>query len=122
MITASKVDKPEELVRDAIFRQTYARSCQGMLFDDMAEPEPPPNAPLYAILIHAPSETLSIPWFAHIVFPSYDCRTYIDRIKLEDMFPEFFGTVDETTGIENVQDEANVKLRDDIEKQDRKNA
>ena len=43
------------------------------------------------------------------------------RIKLDDLFPEFFGAATDTD-VEDVLDEAHVELRDDIEKQDRKNA
>ncbi len=80
LLTASAVDAPKRLVRPAEFRQTYARSNQLYLFD---HPLPPsPDADLYAILIHGPSDDMFRLGFAHVVFPAPECDRYLGRIDL----------------------------------------
>ena len=119
ILTASAVRDEAEIVRYAVFRETLARSNQAYLFDDIMPP-PLPDAPLYAILIHAPSlETPSRPRFAHVVFPSPDAKGYVGRIRLELQFPKYFAPTENDIE-EKVADIAIPELYPDVTKRSKK--
>jgi len=93
-LTQSKVDRREQLPREAIFRETYASNPQ-MLLDFMTDGErdccsdgSEENKVLYGILVHSPSEAPALPCFVDIVFPDQDCEYIIDRIRLMEKFPD----------------------------------
>lgn len=79
ILTASAVREPDEIVRYADFRLTFARNSQLCLF---GEPEPVlPNAPLYALVLHGPGAvetdeegnsfiSSAKPGFVKVVFPA----------------------------------------------------
>jgi hypothetical protein len=80
VLTQSFVEKPETIVRRAEFRNTRARSNQLELFSD--NPPPLPDAPLSTLLIHGEARGGRHPYFADIVFPAPDCKSYLARIEL----------------------------------------
>jgi hypothetical protein len=90
VMTASAVDDPRRLPRQADFRDGYARDNQPLL-PAMQELEPPPDpdAPLYAILCHGPSvDNPSLPAFADIRFPLPGCLAWAPgRIRLFERYP-----------------------------------
>ncbi|GIK17522.1 MAG: hypothetical protein BroJett003_24860 [Planctomycetota bacterium] len=79
IITASAVPEPNDIVRHAEFRFTFARSNQLSLF---GEPAPAiPDSPLYALILHGPGATetdesgkvvrsTAKPGFVDVVFPA----------------------------------------------------
>jgi len=88
LLTESAVESPDQMIRRAEFRATYARYNQLFLWD---KPLPPPaTAPLYAVLIHGASTDPRQPLFARIKFPGPDCAGYIEGncIDLFEMFKE----------------------------------
>jgi hypothetical protein len=110
VLTQSCVDTPETIVRRAEFRNTLARSNQRDLFGD--DPPPLPSDPLYALLIHGENQRRRQPYFAHVVFPAPDCRSYLARI---DLFALCHALVDPllepTVQEEIIPDEATPRLR-----------
>ena len=88
VLTASKVDGPEDLPRHALFRKTYARQPQMVL--DLPGVAPPPDVSLaaeadglYALLTHGPAEDdPSAPAFVQLGFPTPTCSAYVARVDL----------------------------------------
>jgi hypothetical protein len=88
LITHSSVSERKGLPREALFRQTYARSGQMYLFEDDCPPEPDPSMYLYAIITHCPSDAIKIPEFIDIVFPDENYEMVIGAVPLLDKFPQ----------------------------------
>lgn len=88
VITASKVDSPEDLPRHALFRKTYARRPQLVL--DLPGIAAPPEAAapedadgLYALLTHGPDERdAGRPAFVRLGIPTPTCSGYVAVIDL----------------------------------------
>ncbi len=90
VMTVSVVDTPNVIVREARYRQTLARRYQ-LSFEGLnGELPPPPDATLWALVIHGPADSRDgrLPGFVHVVFPTSDCADYIDRIDLLARFRE----------------------------------
>lgn len=120
ILTVNHVHHPNELVRWAEFRNTYAREAQRNLFEPY-EPAPP-DAMLYAILLHGASKrNPKRPDFMHVVFPDDECRSYIDRIDLFAI-PRFRSLANELwpVQIETVEDDLDMGLRPDAKKKKKK--
>jgi len=88
VITASAVDRPSEMARDATFRRTLAQAAQ-LVLPGLPEVEEDDDGYLYAILIHGPlaAGILRSPAFLHVGFPTPDCKSYVERIDLAEQFP-----------------------------------
>jgi hypothetical protein len=117
IITASAVDTPIQVPRRAIFRDTLACDNSLWLFPEFAPPAPPDDAPLYAVLIHAPkADDQRAPWFANIRFPLPDCKKWATG-KIE-LLKDFTSARDakETFEEERVEDQVLTQLRDDAAK------
>lgn len=116
VLTQSFVETPETIVRSAEFRKTYGRDQNLWLdydWDDAAIPLP--DQPLYAILIHGPSDVRRyLLGFAHIVFPSRSNEAYVGRIDLALRYPEVFEF--STVPVERVEDDVLPTLRRDVRK------
>lgn len=88
VLTASKVDGPEDVPRHALFRKTYAKQPQLVL--DLPGVLPPPVVQLaneadglYALLTHGPAEDdPGVPAFVALGFPTADCSAYVARVDL----------------------------------------
>jgi hypothetical protein len=79
VLTESAVYTPTTIVRQALFRKTYAESGQLLLFNEPTDPLPAAEKRIYAIILHGPTrELLREPGFVHIVFPARDCESYIE--------------------------------------------
>lgn len=93
-LTASRVDGPDALVRKSLFRQGYAAQ-QG----DFFRPDPPKEAPLYALLLHAPMSgrpddlNWTPPAFARIAFPDRSLESYVANFDLAARFPDVVADV-----------------------------
>lgn len=88
LITHSSVSERKGLPREALFRQTYARSGQMYLFEDDCPPEPDSSMCLYAIVTHRASDAIKIPEFIDIVFPDENYGMVIAAVPLLDKFPQ----------------------------------
>jgi len=88
VLTASAVEAPNSLVRDAIFRKTLAESSQHHLFG--GDRIPPEDALLYGIILHGPTGVglVPSPSFIRIAFPSNELDEYIANIDLLVHLPE----------------------------------
>ena len=94
VLTASSVQAPCDLVEEAEFRSTLARSNQDVLWPEPGD-EPDPGAPLYAILLHSRSRFPRgeqarhgyLPGSAYFAFPLPDLSGYAHEINLFDRFP-----------------------------------
>ena len=88
VLTASAVETPEALVRDAIFRKTLAESNQPHLFRGRSVP--PKDAMLYGIVLHGPAGAglLPAPMFLRVSFPSMDLDEYGATVDLIQHLPE----------------------------------
>ena len=107
--TSSVVEAPTTLPRQASFRETYARTGQFTLFGTDAPP--PIDAPLYAILIHAPCEDdPSRPAFAYVGFPTPNCDGWVDKIDLFGRFNELVLPVSQVAE-ETIEDAIQPQLR-----------
>jgi hypothetical protein len=87
VMTVSAVEKPSDLVREAVFRNVLSGASQLELFKEVEEP--PADALLYAVLLHGPlrSGLLAAPSFAQIAFPNGEFSDYVDRFNLMDCYP-----------------------------------
>jgi hypothetical protein len=87
IMTASAVERPSEMPRDAVYRKTLATPSQIELFDEPEEVDE--DAPLYAMLLHGPlgAGLLQSPMFLHVGFPTADCENYVTRVNLAERFP-----------------------------------
>ena len=94
VLTASTVQAPCDIVEDAEFRRTLARSNQDVLWPEPGD-QPPPDAPLYAILLHSKNRwppgdqgrSTNLPGSAYVAFPRPDLSGYAHEINLFDKFP-----------------------------------
>lgn len=81
VLTASAVESPDTMVRDARFRRTLAKNPQLALGTVELEEDPPSDG-LYAVLLY-PSGAFTLkaeaatPSFVLVRFPTSDCSTYI---------------------------------------------
>lgn len=119
ILTVNCVQHPNDIVRHAEFRNTYANAQL-----DMFEPDepPPPDGYVYAIWIHGASKrNPKRPDFMHIVFPSADCESYICRIDLFAI-PRFKSLANELwpAQVETVEDKLDMGLRSDAKKKKKK--
>jgi hypothetical protein len=94
VLTASSVQSPCDLVEEAEFRSTLARSNQGVLWPEPGD-DPEPDAPLYVILLHSKSQLPHedqarhgyLPSSAYLGLPLPDLFGYAHEINLFDRFP-----------------------------------
>lgn len=105
-LTVSCVDTPNQVVRTAVFRNTY--SAQQDLF--LSNEPPPSDNDLYAILLHGHTkDDPTYPSFMRIVFPNNDCTAYLpDHIDLIHRFSE----IREQVPVVDIPKPALPKLRD----------
>ena len=114
IMTASAVDTPYGLARDAEFRNSYAGAqtrfdiVQDRTLSQVHFVEDPDlQDVLYGIILYCPAENNRFDiGSVRVGFPNFDCTKYIDRIDLLRLFPE--ATV--RTEIEQIQDQAIVSL------------
>jgi hypothetical protein len=122
IMTVHAVANPSTLVRFAEFRKTYARSAQLGLFEPELPP-PPPDAPLYVLLIHGTNGNhLDLPAFLHAVFPSADLKQYLYRIDILNLpqFGELLSTLTPSpVGPETIGDDLQIGLRMDARNKQR---
>lgn len=87
VLTASAVEAPNSLVRDAVFRKTLAESSQHHLFRERSLP--PPDALLYAIILHGPTGVgiLRAPGFIRVAFPSNELDSYVTSVDVVQHLP-----------------------------------
>ena len=87
VLTASAVEAPQSLVRDAKFRQSLAGASQLEIFS--AGSDPKLGDFLYGIVLHGPlgAGMLRTPHFIKVVIPANDCASYIVQIDLVERFP-----------------------------------
>lgn len=88
VLTVHKVDSPDEMVRDAVYRRGYAQSWQ---YDCLRPDEPPPpDTRLYGLLLHVPDDDYRNPPTSLVVrFPDEYCEQYVGfPIDLYKRFPE----------------------------------
>ncbi len=111
-LTANAVKHPNELVRYAMYRETYAIASAPNLFG----PPPEEGRILYAILLHGPEQKDKMrPEFVHIVFPNRDCSEYVGRIDLLARFADLVKELRKTEE-ESVPDKAFPSLRPGVER------
>lgn len=117
LLTASSVESSHKVPRKAVFRETLARDNRPWLFPELEDPPPPDEAPLYAILIHAPHpENPLAPWFANIRFPLPDCKSWApEKIELLTSYPSA-GRAKRTFEEERIEDQVLGQLREDAKK------
>jgi hypothetical protein len=119
ILTVNCVQHPNDIVRYAEFRNSYANAQMNLFEPD--EP-PPPDGYVYAILIHGASKkNPKRPDFMHIVFPDAKCESYICRIDLFAI-PRFQRLVNELwpVQIETVADDLKFGLRPDAKSKKKK--
>lgn len=117
ILTASAVRTPDEIVRYAAFRDSYARSnirYFPILEEDMGLPPPAPDDPLYAILIHGAARGQKAPYFADIVFPAAEVKTYVARLPLFALFPDLVNAQAASIQEERIEDLIEPELREDL--------
>lgn len=93
ILTASTVQTPCDLVEEADFRNTLARSNEQVLW---AEPDDEAEAPLYVLLLHSRSRWPKgeqprysyLPGSAYLAFPLPDLSGYAHDIDLFEKFPD----------------------------------
>ncbi len=89
-ITQSKVESKEGPIREARFRETLAQRSQ-LSFDLLGdEPQPLPDARLWACFVHMPSDRLDIPAFVRVAFPLPD-GSWEHSVNLDDLVPDLRG-------------------------------
>jgi hypothetical protein len=120
ILTVNHVKHPNEMVRRAEFRNTYARSPQRDLFtEDAPAPE---GGYLYAILLHGESKrNPKRPDFMLIGFPDAECKSYIYQIDLFAI-PRFKALANELWPVqaESIRDDLKLNLRSDAKKKKKK--
>jgi len=86
-MTPSAIENRNDLPREALFRETYAEDNQLSMFDDNAPRND--DAPLYGLILHAPSSNHKEPRFVDIAFPDSEYKRYVGiKINLFQLFPE----------------------------------
>jgi len=94
VMTENAVQKPCALVDAAEFRESLARSNQGVLFGGVDDAR---KRPLYMLLLHSRSQWDTVedrrayrhlPGSAYIAFPASDLKSYIHEINLFERFPD----------------------------------
>lgn len=81
VLTGSKVNNPNQIVREAVFRSTLAESNR--LFLPGIFRNNKTNGKLYCIILHGPTyEDAGELSFLHLAVPDRSCRTYIGNINL----------------------------------------
>ena len=113
VLTISAVQTSREMVRDAVFRNQYARSAQKHLFDG---DEPPAfDADLYGILLHGPDKRWpAYPAFLRVGFPNHTNTDYLqDPIDLKNKFPEIrnLATPDKGEQVEKIDTPSIPRIR-----------
>lgn len=113
IITASAAENGSQIVKHAQFRDTYARTNQGILFPEC---EPKEDAPLYAILVYGTGSIASpLPTFVDFAFPEPRQETYAHRIRLFDRFFANYDEVRQTVKPEVVPDDLSPELNSDMQ-------
>ena len=91
VLTESAVYGPDDIVRQAVFRRTYAEDGQTSFPFAQQEPLPPGDRRIYAIILHGPTrKILRQPGFISVAFPARDCASYIAS---RDLLLRFSGRV-----------------------------
>lgn len=86
-MTPSAIENRNELPREALFRETYAEDNQLNMFEDNAPRNE--DAPLFGLILHAPSANQKEPRFVDIAFPDSEYTQYVGtKIDLFQLFPE----------------------------------
>lgn len=120
VMTASAVQEPEQIPRDAQFRKTNAGEQQLDLLSPNAD-LPAKDAALYAMLTHGPRlPGHPLPSFIRIGFPSKDCSEFVDYFDLTPLLYERMAPQNEEEAApeppsEKVPDLV-LRLRDKIKK------
>ncbi|MDZ4761790.1 MAG: hypothetical protein SGJ21_12040, partial [Alphaproteobacteria bacterium] len=89
VLTASAVRRPQEMVREAIFRRTLARDPQRSFFDEDHPSVELPDDPLYGLVLYGPPSRRAdqrFPGFVVVAFPDPQLRYYIDEVDLLNKF------------------------------------
>jgi hypothetical protein len=88
VLTASAVAAPNEMVREALFRNTLARARQRKLFKQDEDDAPLPGSPLYGIVLYGPPEKgdQRFPGFVTVAFPDRTCSYYHRSVDLMAKF------------------------------------
>lgn len=108
-MTASSVEARGQMVRDAVFRKTYAEEAQLFLYEDNTARDE--SILLYGIILHSPTEDQQEPAFVDIGFPDEGYTQYVgDKIDLFKRFPEVVASF-KTPVEETVESEPLVKPR-----------
>jgi hypothetical protein len=98
-ITQSKVDAPHGPIREARFRVTLAMRSQ-QSFDLLGdEPEPRPDALLWASFVHMPSDRPDLPAFIRVAFPFPD-GSWEHSVDLYALVPSLGGYAESQTLIQ----------------------
>ena len=87
VLTASALEWQDQMVREALFRNTMAREPQAHLFDEEIPPDS--NDPLYGIICYGVGARRvdPIPGFVRVAFPNSTCSNYIDAVDLMGKYP-----------------------------------
>lgn len=86
IILTQSYTEGNKLPRKAIYRNTLARSTQGLLFEKTQQ-YVPDDARLYGIITHSPvSRKISEPYFVNIVFPDINCVRILGQVNLLTKF------------------------------------
>ena len=93
ILTVHAVGSDDEVVREAKHRRGYARDAQLDLF--ARDEPPPPDAPIYAVVLHVPSSDQRGPVGVGVCFPNMEFSGYVgERIDLRARFPQVFGAAE----------------------------
>ena len=113
IMTASAVLKPKGIVREADYRNNYAGPQLRFGTDSSKNFVPveldtsSSDELLYGIILYCPAENNRFEiGSVHLGFPNWNCTKYVDCIDLMKLFPE----TTRKTEVEQIQDEATVKL------------
>jgi hypothetical protein len=78
LLTQSLADSPNDVIQQANFRETYAKSSQVELFAARDEVIRAHDAgKLYAMFLHGATANPKQPRFMAVVFPTQDCEAYV---------------------------------------------
>jgi hypothetical protein len=115
ILTIHAVNERSDLPRDAVFRDTAARSAQANLF--MSEIPPPSDARIYAFVLYGPrAGDCSFPSFITVMAPNGACTEIVGIISLHEELSAALVTraarEGEQNAIEVVADETNVTVRE----------
>ncbi|MFN2375295.1 MAG: hypothetical protein ABR538_02085 [Candidatus Binatia bacterium] len=85
-LTVSHVNCPNQLVRDARFRASYAEGANLELF---VKPDPTPkDGEPYGIILYTTDDRRGVPAAIHLAVPNGECTAYVLTIDLLARFPD----------------------------------